>query len=53
MRLWRSNEGPATPTTDTDPTVADAWDGIPSKPAHEPLIKAPRAGDLVAAPRAA
>jgi len=44
MRLRRSIEASTTPT---ETTVA-AWDGIPAKPAGEPVIRAPRAGDLVA-----
>jgi hypothetical protein len=36
---------------ETTTTVA-AWDGIPAQAARQPLIKAPRAGDLVAAAQA-
>ena len=34
-------------------TSVAAWDGIPARAAQEPLIKAPRAGDLVAPAEAA
>ena len=51
MRLRRSSEGPATTTPDTTSTTV-AWDGVPARPAGEPLIRAPRAAD-VAAPLAA
>lgn len=57
MRLRRSSEGTAATTTATDHVAATAWDGVPSRPADEPVIKAPRAGDMAArtahAPRAA
>lgn len=57
MRLRRSSEGTAATTTATDYVAATAWDGVPSRPADEPVIKAPRAGDMAArtahAPRAA
>ena len=52
MRLRRSSEGP-TPTPETVPATAAAWDGIPARPAGEPLIKAPRAADAAAPLRAA
>jgi hypothetical protein len=48
MRLRRSSEGPAATSEDT--TVG--WDGVPSRAAAEPLIKAPRAAEA-AAPHAA
>ena len=51
MRLRRSSEGPATSVLETTSTTA-AWDGIPARPAGEPVIKAPRAADA-APPRAA
>ena len=35
-------------SAETTTSVA-AWDGIPARAAHEPVIRAPRAGDLVAA----
>ena len=51
MRLRRSSEGPATSPKETTLTTV-AWDGIPARPAGEPVIRAPRAADA-AAPRAA
>ena len=51
MRLRRSSEGPATITPDTTGTTV-AWDGIPARPAGEPVIRAPRAAEI-AAPLAA
>ncbi len=47
MRLWRRGEATATATTGTEPALA--WGEIQAKAAHEPLIKAPRAGDVIAA----
>jgi hypothetical protein len=44
MRLRRSSEAAETPA---ETTVA-VWDGIPAAPAGKPVIRAPRAGDLVA-----
>jgi hypothetical protein len=52
MRLRRSSEGP-TPTSETGPTTAAAWDGIPARAAGEPVIKAPRAAEAAAPLRAA
>ena len=49
MRLRRSSEGPATTSIET--TVG--WDGIPTRAAAEPVIKAPRAAEAVATPHAA
>ena len=50
MRLRRSSEGP---TSTSESTPVAAWDGIPSRPAGEPLIKAPRAAEAAAPPVAA
>ena len=50
MRLRRSSEGS---TSTSEATPSTAWDGIPSRPAGEPLIKAPRAAEVVAPPQAA
>lgn len=47
MHLRRSSDGTAPTTTVTDPVAAAVWDGLPATPAVEPLIKAPRAADLV------
>lgn len=47
MQLRRRGEATATATTGAEPALA--WGEIPAKPAHEPLIKAPRAADAVAA----
>ncbi len=47
MRLRRSDEGSAATTTATG-TVPTSWDGVGSRPADEPVIKAPRAAELVA-----
>lgn len=49
MRLRRRIEATATATGESEPATFIAWGDIPATPAHEPLIKAPRAGDAVAA----
>ena len=48
MHLRRSSEGSSASTIDPDPAPVAAWDGIPARKAHEPLIKAPRAADVAA-----
>jgi hypothetical protein len=50
MHLRRSSQGSPTRSNDVETSHA-AWDGIPARPAGEPVIKAPRAAD--AAPRVA
>lgn len=60
MRLRRSSERAAATTTATDHVATAVWDGLPTRPAGEPIIRAPRAGDAASpaasathAPRAA
>jgi hypothetical protein len=48
MRLRRSGDGSTAGTTATGPELTSAWDGLPAKPAGEVVIRAPKAGELVA-----
>lgn len=47
MRLRRGHEGTA-PTTTATGREAGTWDGLPVRWGAELVIRAPRAGDLVA-----